>query len=550
MPTKNLLPGLAAGLILALVLLPSIIAALYDWHPSLGIALDPSGYFYNPLSLIRWVSWWGDRPGFQETLLTAGGISLVPFFLPLLFVAARQSNLDPGERFKDAGLGTIRDLKRTGFIEAKPGRTVLGDAAGGKVLCAGSDKHSLILGPSGSDKDVAHVIPSLLMDEGSALIFDPKRELGEITARRRREFGEVHILDLGDPRPDSASFNPFDVVRKGFEIEDCALIAHLLAFQHGDDDKGGKASTWNEASAKMLTAGAAHVHFSSDRTMAHLRRWVQAVLEQNYPEPNNDYTTDAIMAHAALNNDTRTSVNFNLDTSTAFLAQGESVKRVLAESSFDPADLMCGDRPMTVFVTVSPSHRKSLRALQRLVITMLVHPLKARKLHAADGRPKLRPLTLHLPEFTTMGKLDLIEPDMKDLRGFGFRYVLSTQGVEEIKGTYGENTSVMLNSQVIVAIPGFGEKTNRFLTEACGKTWVVKKSTSHKRGSLWALSTSKGEEQINVYSMTQAQERALTHSLVLARGSKPVWVKRARYFEHPAFRRLYDNQEGSELLRG
>ena len=119
-------------------------------------------------------------------------------------------------------------LGNSGLIIGTLGRRMLrfADVEGSVVVVA----------PQGSGKGVGIVVPNLLTYPGSVMCTDPKGENYAITARRRREFGPVYCVNVGDPDR-SHRFNPLDVVSRDLlrAADDCARLAELLMPKDASD---------------------------------------------------------------------------------------------------------------------------------------------------------------------------------------------------------------------------------------------------------------------------------------------------------------------------
>lgn len=124
---------------------------------------------------------------------------------------------------------------------------------GGLMRYAGV-AHLLTIAPTRSGKGVGALLPNLLLLARSILCIDPKGENARISARARRRFGPVHVLDpFGVSGQPSAAFNPLDALDPhGLDLaEDVAVLADALVYdppgQTGD-------AHWNEE-AKALIGG-------------------------------------------------------------------------------------------------------------------------------------------------------------------------------------------------------------------------------------------------------------------------------------------------------
>ena len=94
-------------------------------------------------------------------------------------------------RFHGMLLGRGQPMRQIGFgasstIEAKE-----------DVIRYSGDAHLCTVAPTRSGKGVGVIIPNLLTYEGPVVVFDPKGENYQVTARRRRELGQRAAWDFG-----------------------------------------------------------------------------------------------------------------------------------------------------------------------------------------------------------------------------------------------------------------------------------------------------------------------------------------------------------------
>ena len=79
----------------------------------------------------------------------------------------------------------------------------------------GGTGHLVTFAPTGAGKGVGPVISNVLNFPGTLIVFDPKGEIHDITARHRGTLGPVHQLDLRDGGTGLTSLNPLDLARLG-----------------------------------------------------------------------------------------------------------------------------------------------------------------------------------------------------------------------------------------------------------------------------------------------------------------------------------------------
>ena len=135
----------------------------------------------------------------------------------------------------------------------------LGDEAGWNTdlpLVARYPGHLLTVAGTGQGKSATQIIGNLMTYTGSVVILDPKGELYDATATRRRQFGKVFRLAPlarpGDPMSDR--YNPLDEMDDPRELANRARrLAEMLIVRQGS--KGAAEATFFENEAiNFLTA--------------------------------------------------------------------------------------------------------------------------------------------------------------------------------------------------------------------------------------------------------------------------------------------------------
>ncbi len=134
--------------------------------------------------------------------------------------------------------------------------------------------HLLTIAPTRTGKGVGTIIPNLIDYPGSVVCIDPKGENARVTARQRRRFGPVNVLDpFGVTGLPSAAFNPLDRIDPvGLDLADDAMtLADALVY-----DAPGEAGEahWNEEAKALIAGLILHIVASeppATRTLATLR---------------------------------------------------------------------------------------------------------------------------------------------------------------------------------------------------------------------------------------------------------------------------------------
>ena len=316
-----------------------------------------------------------------------------------------------------------------------------------------SEAHALVVAPTGAGK-TTWLACQLAEHVGSAVVVDPKGELAAMTARRRLELGnDVVVLDpFGVTRGGAVAhlrgrFDPGQwlVGCEAVEDEAMALAAELHAAPLARDP------FW-AASATDLTA-ALILHVYED--LPHDRSWAR-VAEQHFvgdfdmaiaklldaggvSNPTAAESLAAYLCHPE--RETRPSV---LSTARAGLRAFHTtrVKQVLSGTTFDPAGMVSGEQPVTLYLVLPPQNMVSHAPLVRLWLTALLRALTGPE--RADRRDDPRSEVLFLiDELPALGRMAMVPSLYAYLRSFGVRAVSVVQSLAQLEVAYGVESRVI-----------------------------------------------------------------------------------------------------------
>jgi type IV secretion system protein VirD4 len=431
------------------------------------------------------------------------------------------------------------------------------------------------------------VIPTLLHWTSSVVVLDIKGELWHLTAdHRRRVLGQTCLrLDLaaisGGAGSGAAAFNPLLLVPRGpGDVKHAQSVADVLVDPEGRDQPR---TFWEQSAHALLTAVILHVVYSGEigaggesggcgvagggapadgeRTLAacaHLlsdpRRPLQETLEallvthhdprlvQGWRDPHtgemsHTHPVVAAAARSLLDMDPRTSSGI-VATAQAHLSlfRDPVLAANTARSDFMPLDLVQGERPISLYLTLAPADLDRLRGPIRLVLNQLCRALTERLDFETDsGRPAgRRPLLLLLDEFPVLGKLDFFGRAMAYLRGYGIRVYLSIQSLAQLHEIYGRHQSITANCPVQIAFAPADLETAELLSRMLGQTTVhlAKRSLNGAPLVLGPRRHTLSVQEVARPLLTAEEVRRLPdgEAVVFVAGHAPVRGRRVAYF--------------------
>ena len=520
------------------------VAYRLNQHPALG-GLHVGGHvIYPPWALFKWARQFG--PQIPNTLGEGYAVIGGTFILATLALVAvrRLRRQIPVREIGKDRWASKHDMKRAGLLSGQG--TVLGYAFG-RYLTYDGPEHQLVSGASRSGKGVGHVIPTLLNWNGSVLAYDVKNELWDVTAGLRSKRG--YCAFFNPTRPDSARFNPLFEIRKGDnEVRDAQNVVEMLV-----NPTGGKMSMdiWDQQAGQFLVALILHVLYTEPEQFKNLatvrarlldfKRTAQAMVST--PHRFNPQTgAPEVHPEVALvaNELRRQPAKFQSSvtgTAASYLTLwGDSViARNTATSDFRLSDLVCADRPMTLYLQPPPSDSPRLRPLVRLMINQACRALMEYLDRDNSGRPKNHRLLLSLDEFPTLGRLDFFTMNLRQMAGYGIKAHLIVQSFNDIIEQYGTNNTILDNCHILSTFAAADTVTCQRISQMVGTVTEYRESYSEPGRNIGARTISHSEHVRPLLSPGDIRELPVDDQLLFVTGYKPMRVKKVRYFNDPTF---------------
>ncbi|HMO83613.1 MAG TPA: type IV secretory system conjugative DNA transfer family protein [Lacipirellulaceae bacterium] len=441
--------------------------------------------------------------------------------------------------------GDRRDLKRAGLLGGRG--TVVG-VHDGRLLTYDGPEHQLVSGASRSGKGVGHVIPTLLCWPDSALVYDVKGELWEATAGYRSRY--QHCLFFNPTRNDSAHLNPLMEVRKGpGEVRDVQNLVEMLI---NPDGSKKTLDVWDQNASQFLVGLILHVLYTEPPERKNLGRVRAQLLDftrtceamMTTPHRLNLSTGEpevypevARVARSLLTQAERfrSSVRGTAEGYLTLWAD-ETVCEVTSRSDFTVGDLVCCDRPMTLYLQPPPSDADRVRPLMRLMLNQVARALLEHRTQDARGRAKRHRLLMLIDEFPTLGKLPFFADALRQMAGYGLKAHLIVQSFNDIVGQYGPHNTIVDNCHVLVSFASADTFTQQRISQMTGEVAEYRDSYSRPRSLLanGHRSVSQAEHVRPLLQPGQVRTLGYDEQLIFVTGFKPFRTPKLRYFEVPA----------------
>ncbi|HVK79704.1 MAG TPA: type IV secretory system conjugative DNA transfer family protein, partial [Verrucomicrobiae bacterium] len=404
------------------------IADVFDTHPALGAPFATIGdlKLYTPWALFEWSARWADaypKPFAMANLCLAASMALSA----VLIGAAHRTQRKP----KPAGLDAWAkfDDVAAANLFAKSG-AVLGKFEN-EIVAFDGPEHQILIGASRSGKGRGHVVPTLLATPHSALVLDIKGELADGDTRHdfpgtagfRETLGPV--LRFAPTRVDSVRFNPlFEIPRGPDEVRWAQNLTEILFA--ANEDRTTK-DFWVRSAANLVAPVILHVLYAEPlerKTLAVVREKLRDMpatadeMRRTFHRANPQTGLPEIhpeVLHAA-----ESFLSAEERMRSGVQATAESMLGLWADpliaantstSDFRLSDLMCGDRPVTLFLQPPSSDVQRLMPLLRAMIDLSARALMGHQTEA-NGQPKRHRLLMVLDEFPMLGRLAFFETMM------------------------------------------------------------------------------------------------------------------------------------------
>jgi len=532
------------------------IASVFDFQPALGAPLMRFGetLVYSPFAIFDWQDRFGaswPRPFAAAGVILLAGLMAGLGAAALALRAARR----PAPFGADAW-GGARDAEEAGLFA--PSGTVLGKL-GGEILCFDGPEHQLLTGASRSGKGRGHIVPTLLTWGGSAFVLDVKGELADGdrrygfpgTAGFRETLGPV--LRFAPTRESSAHFNPLFEVRRGpNEVRDVQNIVEIITDPAGD---GRHSEFWDLSARQVLTGVILHVIYAEPderKTLAVVREklrdlkatteLMRRTLHRIDPATGLPETHPEVL-HAAVSFDAgeeRLQAGIKATAESFFgLFADPLVAARTSRSDFRIADLMCAERPVTLYLQPPPSDAARLMPLMRLMLNQMARALMEHQESGPNLEPKRHRLLLCLDEFPQLGKLPFFETMMGTMAGYGIKAYLVCQSLNHITRAYGRDNVILDNCHIVTAFAAADMSTARRLAEMAGEVWEERpQATRHLPSPV--LGPRKGsityrEERRPLLLPGDVRQLKRDEQLIFVNGSKPLRTRKLRFDTEAVF---------------
>lgn len=469
----------------------------------------------------------------------SGGVLAVVIAIAMSVRRAREAKR--AATYGSARWASREELELSGLLD--PDGVVLGQYER-TYLRHNGPEHVLCVAPTRSGKGVGLVIPTLLTWPGSTIVHDIKGENWQKTAGFRARFSRVLLFDPTNPQADA--YNPLLEIRRGvWEVRDAQNVADILVDPEGSLERRNH---WEKTSHSLLVGAILHVLYAGkDKTLygvatllsdpkRPIEATLAAMMQTRHLGKDGPHPVVASAARELLNKspNERSGV---LSTAMSFLGlyHDPVVAKVTSRCTWRIADIVRGDRPTTLYLSVPPSDISRTKPLIRLMLNQIGRRLT----EDLQAQTKNHRLLLMLDEFPALGRLDFFESALAFMSGYGIKAFLIGQSLNQIEKAYGQNNSILDNCHVRVSFSTNDERTAKRVSDALGTATEIRaqKNYAGHRLSPWLghLMVSRQESARPLLTQGEIMQLPDTDEIVLVAGTPPVRAKKARYYADRRF---------------
>jgi type IV secretion system protein VirD4 len=302
----------------------------------------------------------------------------------------------------------------------------------------------LVLGPPGSLKTTALVVPALLEWQGPAVATSIKADVLRATIHRRAAVGEVWVYDpLGMSGVPGAQWTPLahcGTYPKARKVARTFAEAADISGLKQDD-----ANYWTALGAKLL-AVLLYAAAGTGRTMADVARWVDTQdyteVDQALEELGDNMAADAWAACKARPDNTRGSVFGTAETLLDVF--GDPAVVASAEGCDLDVDGLL-DGPNTLYLYAPANEQARLRPLFELLLGVVITAAEEHAARQPDGMLRNR-LLLDLDEAGNCAALSKLPELATTARGQGIQLLTVWHDEAQLAWRYGKRAATVLNA--------------------------------------------------------------------------------------------------------
>lgn len=426
----------------------------------------------------------------------------------------------------------------------------------GKFLQFYGNEFISIGAPTRSGKGVSIVIPNLLTYPDSIVVLDIKMENWLLTAGFRAKYQDVFLFAPKSEDGRSHRYNPLDYIDRD-DTKRMADVQNIVNIFYPADDP--KDAFWQNQAQRIFTGLVLYMMETPNRpcsmaeliklttpTSMPLHEWIPTIINErkNTPIVINNETgetrvkelsvecIEAMMAYVNVDSDnTRSSILATL-MSPLNVFTDPSVATATSHSDFRLDDVR--KKKMTIYVGIQPNELSRFSKLLNVFFSQLIN-INTRVLPEHDERLKYQCLVL-LDEFTSLGRVDIIQKSIAYIAGYNVRLMPIFQSVSQVEDAYGKDGANAILSNIACQVeftPTTIEQAEH-LSKRLGTQTVKSKSISRNRGKGGGGSVSTSDQSRALMLPQELKEMDAEKEIIFfTRRTLPIFCDKAFYYTSP-----------------
>lgn len=497
---------------------------------------------------------YGDMRAVKHALMAGWAIAFgLPLLPVVMFVIAALTG-KKRELHGSARFATTNEVRQVGLFGTKTSKWpgVIVGKMGGKFLTFEGQQFISVKAPTRSGKDIGIVTPNLLSYPHSIVNHDIKLESYKLTAGFRAAHGqEVYLFAPNHPDKTSHRFNPMSYIRREYDyrIGDVQSQASMWY------PSGGKDAFWND-NAQVLFLGLAlymmetpsepvtmanMLSLSTPATGESLDKWIEGTIaareerDSEYPRLSVE-CVDALRSFAVNTDQVRANI---LSTFIAPLKIFRS-PLIAAATSGDDFDLReVRRKKMTIYFGMTAEDLVTYSVLANIFYSILLNE-NTKTLPQDDPSLKYQCLVV-FNEFTSVGRLKIIQKAIAYMAGYNMRLLLIFQNKGQIAGRddgYGPEgaQTLMTNCAMNILFQPKENEDAKEYSETLGYQTVKSKARSRSVSAGRPGHSQNESDQKRALMLPQeVKEIGFRKIIISVEGCKPIFADKVISYEDEAF---------------
>ena len=480
----------------------------------------------------------------NKKYLIAVLFSLLPFISITVVLLIMGFSKPKRELHGSAKFATAIDIRKANLLENKYKEPdILIGQYKGKYLRWGGKEFCSLAAPTRSGKGVGIVIPNCLHYRDSLIVFDPKLENFRITAGYRKACGqEVFLFNPSSREFRSHRWNPLHYVSRNPNDthSDLSEIASILFASTGDgNDKffAGMAQQLfiglglyliEKEDELNITPTIVEILRLAQPEDQELKKWIDDVVLDPTLSKN---CKSGLLSYARNSPNTASSILSSLIEPLSIF-NDPVVGDVTSGNDFDLRDIR--KKRMTIYVGIQMGDMGRFDRLNNLFFSQLIYQ-NIRELPEDNPELKYQCLLL-MDEFTSLGKMEVLEKGVAYVAGYNIRILLIFQNMAQLNAAYTENGARSLSTNIacqIMYTPADIQDAKEY-SETIGYETYKSRSTSKNAGQS-GIGRSTSDQQRAVLLPQELLEFPASECIIKLRGTRTIRADKIIYYTDKNF---------------